>query len=227
MSMALASTARRLGACAALARAPRSRFSTSTPTSDQAFRQTVGDLIPRGQRVHFVKSSESVETCASVLHQHKCGALLVIDATNVKNIAGIISERDFVKPIAEGYLHDALVKDLMTPASRLITVAPSTDVVRPVQLTHALSFSRSLFYDRLFALRAQGVCMELMRLHSIRHLPVMSAEEKFAGSEMRVTEASRIRSLRRNLTALKSSEDVNGLAEAVAVLKEAELEVCV
>ena len=69
--------------------------------------------------------------------------------------------------------------------------------------------------------------MELMRLHSIRHLPVMSAEEKFAGSEMRVTEASRIRSLRRNLTALKSSEDVDGLAEAVAVLKEAELEVCV
>lgn len=67
---------------------------------------------------------------------------------------GILSERDFVKALATDTTKTSVVGDLMTPLSKMITVSVTTGV---------------------------GECMELMRKHGIRHLPVMathSGEDK-------------------------------------------------
>ena len=63
------------------------------------------------------------------------------------SLVGILSERDFVKALATDTTKTSLVKDLMTPLSKMITVSVTTSV---------------------------GECMELMRKHGIRHLPVMA-----------------------------------------------------
>ena len=62
-------------------------------------------------------------------------------------LVGIISERDFIKALATETVHNSSVRDLMTPLNKMVTVSLTTRV---------------------------GEIMELMRVHQIRHLPVMA-----------------------------------------------------
>ena len=73
------------------------------------------------------------------------------------SLVGILSERDFVKALATDTTKTSLVKDLMTPLSKMITVSVTTSV---------------------------GECMELMRKHGIRHLPVMAVSRREAAQNL-------------------------------------------
>lgn len=74
-------------------------------------------------------------------------AALLVKSGKDGSLVGILSERDFVKALATDTTKTSVVGDLMTPLSKMITVSVTTGV---------------------------GECMELMRKHGIRHLPVMA-----------------------------------------------------
>jgi len=99
------------------------------------------------EMVHYIADTASPQECATILWEKRIGALLVKSSTD-GSLVGIISERDFVKMLATDTTETCKVADLMTPVSKLVTVSLTTGV---------------------------GECMDLMRQHAIRHLPVMAA----------------------------------------------------
>ncbi len=105
---------------------------------------TVRDLLKtKGNEVWSVSPTTSVLTTLKYMADKDVGALLVLDKDR---IAGVISERDFVRSIAhnETCLLEARVQDYMT--REVVTIAPDKTIED---------------------------CMQLMTRERIRHLPVV------------------------------------------------------
>jgi len=105
---------------------------------------TVRDILrTKGTDLWFVKPETQLIDALKLMAEKNVGALLVLEENTV---AGIISERDFVRRIAHNAQCqlDSPVSEMMTPD--VITVNPSQDIEE---------------------------CMEMMTEEHIRHLPVV------------------------------------------------------
>lgn len=102
-----------------------------------------------------VRAGASLEEVSKIMWKKRIGVVLVTE-DNSPDLAGIISERDFVKALATSTTSTSLVRDLMTPKKKLVTVDLDTGI---------------------------GECMELMRKNQIRHLPVMARGSGVEGKE--------------------------------------------
>lgn len=94
-----------------------------------------------------IAGSISVYDALKIMGEHNIGALMIVEHDQLN---GIISERDYARKIVlKGKnSHDTLVREIMT--SELITITPNTSLEE---------------------------CMQLMRNHHIRHLPVLENEK--------------------------------------------------
>jgi len=105
---------------------------------------TVRDILRnKGTDLWFVSPKTQLIDALKLMAEKNIGDLLILEGDA---IAGIISERDLVRKIAQSE-HcplDSPVSEMMTP--EVITVTPSQDI---------------------------EICMELMTEHHIRHLPVV------------------------------------------------------
>lgn len=165
--LSTSAAARRKGIDAAAATASRSMYEAHKrdvmpppgwdPTLvDRVVSTTAADVMRRpcvvkpkpDQMVHYVDDNATVQACAKILNEKRIGVLMVNSAID-GSVVGIMSERDFVKALADGSTDQAIVADLMTPIAKMVTVSVTTSV---------------------------GECMEKMRAHGIRHLPVMASQ---------------------------------------------------
>ncbi|KAK1428575.1 hypothetical protein QVD17_17413 [Tagetes erecta] len=91
---------------------------------------------------------DSVYDAVKSMTQHNVGALVVVKPGEEKSVAGIITERDYLrKIIVQGRSSKSTkVGDIMTEENKLITVTPDTKVLK---------------------------AMELMTDNRIRHIPVI------------------------------------------------------
>jgi len=105
-------------------------------------------LRAKGAGVITIVQTETVEAAAKILGQKKFGSLVVRDRTG--KLAGIITERDIVRGIADkgATALSYKVEDLMT---REVKVCKTTDTIKDV--------------------------MELMALRRVRHVPVVEKGE--------------------------------------------------
>lgn len=109
---------------------------------------TVRDLLKvKGNAVWTVSPEASVIEALNYMAEKQIGALLVLEGDH---IAGIVSERDFVRKISEtnACTLEAPVSEYMTP--KVFTITPSQTIED---------------------------CMEVMTEKHIRHLPVVEAEK--------------------------------------------------
>uniref|UniRef100_A0A5B7APJ7 CBS domain-containing protein n=1 Tax=Davidia involucrata TaxID=16924 RepID=A0A5B7APJ7_DAVIN len=97
-------------------------------------------------------TDDSVYDAVKSMTQHNVGALVVVKPGEQKSIAGIITERDYLrKIIVQGRSSKSTkVGDIMTEENKLITVTPDTKVLK---------------------------AMELMTDNRIRHIPVVDDRE--------------------------------------------------
>ncbi|KAM0932077.1 putative CBS domain-containing protein [Dioscorea sansibarensis] len=81
-------------------------------------------------------TNDSVYDAVKSMTQHNVGALVVVKPGEEKAIAGIITERDYLrKIIVQGRSSKSTkVGDIMTEENKLITVTPDTKVLRAMQL---------------------------------------------------------------------------------------------
>lgn len=104
-------------------------------------------LDAKGHKVLRIDADASVLEAVKQMVEANVGSLLVIDGGE---IAGIVTERDFLRRVADvgGSHNDASVREIMS--SPLIVVTPETSV---------------------------DECMALMTNRRIRHVPVVDAGE--------------------------------------------------
>ncbi|EOX90564.1 Cystathionine beta-synthase (CBS) family protein isoform 1 [Theobroma cacao] len=81
-------------------------------------------------------TDDTVYNAVKSMTQHNVGALVVVKPGEQESIAGIITERDYLrKIIVQGRSSkSAKVGDIMTEENKLITVTPETKVLRAMQL---------------------------------------------------------------------------------------------
>ncbi|KAK4492144.1 hypothetical protein RD792_002941 [Penstemon davidsonii] len=81
-------------------------------------------------------TDDSVYDAVKSMTQHNVGALVVVKPGEQKSIAGIITERDYLRKIIVQGLSSKSVKvgDIMTEENKLITVKPDTKVLMAMQL---------------------------------------------------------------------------------------------
>ncbi|XP_057483195.1 CBS domain-containing protein CBSX3, mitochondrial-like isoform X2 [Actinidia eriantha] len=81
-------------------------------------------------------TDDTVYDAVQSMTQHNVGALVVVKPGEQKSIAGIITERDYLrKIIVQGRSSKSTkVGDIMTEENKLITVTPSTKVLKAMQL---------------------------------------------------------------------------------------------
>ncbi|CAH9121133.1 unnamed protein product [Cuscuta epithymum] len=81
-------------------------------------------------------TDDSVYDAVKSMTQHNVGALVVVKPGEEKSIAGIITERDYLrKIIVQGRSSKSTkVGDIMTEENKLITVTPHTKVLKAMQL---------------------------------------------------------------------------------------------
>ncbi|GER29294.1 CBS domain-containing protein [Striga asiatica] len=81
-------------------------------------------------------TDDSVYEAVKSMTQHNVGALVVVKPGEEKSIAGIITERDYLrKIIVQGRSSKSTkVGDIMTEENKLITVTPDTKVLKAMQL---------------------------------------------------------------------------------------------
>ncbi|MBN1364778.1 MAG: CBS domain-containing protein [Syntrophaceae bacterium] len=116
--------------------------------------QTVGDILKgKSKQMWTILPDATVYEALKLMAEKRIGALMVVDKK--RNIAGIITERDYARKIAlKGKTSlKTLVKDIMTPFSKMFTVKPGIPVED---------------------------CMVLMTGKHIRHVPVFDGA-KFIG----------------------------------------------
>jgi CBS domain-containing protein len=95
-------------------------------------------LREKGSSVEAVEKTASIADVVALLRQHNIGALVVSDGEI--SLAGIISERDVVRALAE---HGAAVLELMV--SDLMTTAVATvDLHTPLEQLMALMTERRI-----------------------------------------------------------------------------------
>ncbi|CAK9871648.1 unnamed protein product [Sphagnum jensenii] len=120
-------------------------------------RSTIADILKeKGQKADgswlWCTVDETVYDAVKHMTSHNVGALLVVKPGEAKALAGIITERDYLrKIIVQGRSSKTTkVGDIMTEENKLITVSPDTKVLR---------------------------AMELMTDNRIRHIPVVENKE--------------------------------------------------
>ena len=109
---------------------------------------TVRDLLKvKGEFIWSVSPDTTVLDALQFMAEKHIGALLVMEEDK---IAGIVSERDFVRKIAEKHVCDigSPVKDVMT--KEVVTILPTQNIED---------------------------CMEIMTEKRIRHLPVVEEDQ--------------------------------------------------
>ncbi|CAK7323458.1 unnamed protein product [Dovyalis caffra] len=81
-------------------------------------------------------TDDTVYDAVKSMTQHNVGALVVVKPGQQKSIAGIITERDYLrKIIVQGRSSKSTkVGDIMTEENKLITVTPDTKVLKAMQL---------------------------------------------------------------------------------------------
>ncbi|XP_074564804.1 CBS domain-containing protein CBSX3, mitochondrial-like [Curcuma longa] len=81
-------------------------------------------------------TDDTVYDAVKSMTQHNVGALVVVRPGEEKAIAGIVTERDYLrKIIVQGRSSkETKVGDIMTEENKLITVTPDTKVLRAMQL---------------------------------------------------------------------------------------------
>lgn len=93
-----------------------------------AFRVTAKSIIEeKGGHVHAVKPATPVSEVAAILSKNRIGAVLVLDPAGL--IAGVLSERDIVRGLAEsgGNVLNKPASDIMT--SKVITAHPDDNMM--------------------------------------------------------------------------------------------------
>jgi CBS domain-containing protein len=116
--------------------------------------KTAGDIIAAmNQEVWSISPSATVLEALKMMSDKNIGALPVRDRG--KSVVGIVSERDYARKVVllGKTSHQTRVEDIMTPASRMVTIQPDTSL---------------------------EACMELMTIHHVRHLPVF-AKDRLVG----------------------------------------------
>jgi CBS domain-containing protein len=110
-------------------------------------------LRRKGNAVVTVSPDESVRGLVGLLKKHNLGAVVVIASDS--EIAGIVSERDVIRRLADGAeVLDRSVETIMTPVSELHSCTAETSV------------------DELMA---------LMTEQRVRHVPVLNDDGQLAG----------------------------------------------
>ncbi|KAL6842618.1 hypothetical protein ACP4OV_027462 [Aristida adscensionis] len=104
--------------------------------------------------VYWCNTSHLVQEAVKNMKDHNVGALVVLKSGDEKQLAGIVSERDFTRKILlpGRSSKETRVEDIMTEEDKLVTVSSSTSILR---------------------------AMELMTDKHIRHVPVF--DEKVVG----------------------------------------------
>ena len=104
-------------------------------------------LTNKGPFVATIKAEASVKHCVDELKRHNIGALVVSD--DGRTIAGIISERDIVRTLADfaGEVSNLKVREIMTTT---VTTCSAEDSVEEL--------------------------MSLMTQHKFRHVPVVDED---------------------------------------------------
>ncbi|XP_047310822.1 CBS domain-containing protein CBSX3, mitochondrial [Impatiens glandulifera] len=84
----------------------------------------------------WCSTDDSVYEAVKSMTHHNVGALVVVKPGEEKSIAGIITERDYLrKIIVQGRSSKSTkVGDIMTEENKLITVTPETKVLKAMQL---------------------------------------------------------------------------------------------
>eukprot|EP00271_Cylindrocystis_brebissonii_P009798 TRINITY_DN250_c0_g1_i2.p1 TRINITY_DN250_c0_g1~~TRINITY_DN250_c0_g1_i2.p1 ORF type:complete len:210 (-),score=29.87 TRINITY_DN250_c0_g1_i2:770-1399(-) len=123
----------------------RSQGTASAQSADehaQSFQQvSVGDLMKSKTSSTdgawlFCSTDDMVYDAVKSMTTHNVGALLVMNKEREGEIAGIITERDYLrKIIVQGRSSKSTkVGDIMTEENKLITVSPETKVLKAMQL---------------------------------------------------------------------------------------------
>jgi CBS domain-containing protein len=111
-------------------------------------------LAKKGSQVFSISPDGLVSEALHLLNKKRIGSLLVLDAE--QNIKGIITERDILNMYAKakGSVKNKKVKDIMTPAKKLIIGEKNSDL---------------------------EYIMGIMTENRIRHLPIICEKGKLAG----------------------------------------------
>ncbi|KMZ67103.1 CBS domain-containing protein CBSX3, mitochondrial [Zostera marina] len=120
------------------------RFESSKPSpiEEHGFESTtISDIIKsKGKNADgswlWCTTNDTVYDAVKSMTQNNVGALVVVKTEEGKSIAGIITERDYLrKIIVQGRSSkETKVGDIMTEENKLITVTPDTKVLRAMQL---------------------------------------------------------------------------------------------
>ncbi|XBI73368.1 CBS domain-containing protein CBSX3, mitochondrial-like [Triticum urartu] len=137
---------------------PRFMSVSSAQIEESGFESsTVADILKsKGKSADgswlWCTTDDSVYDAVKSMTQHNVGALVVVKPGEDKSIAGIVTERDYLrKIIVQGRSSKSTkVGDIMTEENKLITVKPETRVLK---------------------------AMQLMTEKRIRHIPVISGTE--------------------------------------------------
>ncbi|XP_004490743.1 CBS domain-containing protein CBSX3, mitochondrial isoform X2 [Cicer arietinum] len=121
-----------------------SRFESVTPAriEEHGFESaTISDILQgKGKGADgswlWCTTDETVYDAVKSMTQNNVGALVVVKPGEQNTIAGIITERDYLrKIIVQGRSSKSTkVGDIMTEENKLITVTPDTKVLRAMQL---------------------------------------------------------------------------------------------
>ncbi|KAJ3695306.1 hypothetical protein LUZ60_000683 [Juncus effusus] len=122
-----------------------SHFQTTSPTSSIAFKGleniTVSEILKtKGKdeagELYTCRTSDRVYDAVQNMMQHNIGALVVVKPEDDNQVAGIITERDYLRKIVvqERSSKDTRVGDIMTDENKLITVTSNTKILKAMEL---------------------------------------------------------------------------------------------
>ncbi|KAJ0989074.1 hypothetical protein J5N97_007430 [Dioscorea zingiberensis] len=86
--------------------------------------------------LYLCSSNDSVYDAVKQMTENRVGALVVVKPGDEKLVAGIITERDYLrKIIVQGRSsHTARVGEIMTDENKLVSVSPDTNILQAMQL---------------------------------------------------------------------------------------------
>ncbi|XP_076886100.1 CBS domain-containing protein CBSX3, mitochondrial-like [Bidens hawaiensis] len=121
---------------------PRHESTSAARMEEHGFEKTIiSDILKsKGKSADgswlWCTTEDSVYDAVKSMTQHNVGALVVVKPGEEKSIAGIITERDYLrKIIVQGRSSKSTkVGDIMTEENKLITVTPDTKVLKAMQL---------------------------------------------------------------------------------------------
>jgi len=121
---------------------PRFMSVSSAQIDDSGFESgTIADILKsKGKSADgswlWCTTEDTVYDAVKSMTQHNVGALVVVKPGQDKSIAGIVTERDYLRKIIVQGLSSKSTKvgDIMTEENKLITVKPDTRVLQAMQL---------------------------------------------------------------------------------------------